>query len=270
VINIRNRKAYVLAALAIVLAALMLLASSCISDPDRDRRRPDPGYNPDRNGGLWLNHPAALGVSRRPLPAPSVVVHAGHGGTYGTSGDSTMSDTYLPPEQRAPYLLARRVCGAVCGTAGNGDVIDVSRGGQRLIDGVDHNLVDDWPGILAARSWTTIFVLIGTDDLYGSPSADWEAAYLQIYNQAAAAGARVVPCLILPLVQNKRQLYLREPQREELNRWIRTTFPSYVDTEAALAEPGGIGLSPAYDSGDGMHLNAAGVVVLANALYARI
>lgn len=46
----------VLTFVAIVLAALYLVASC---GPD-DRTRPDPGYNPDRNGGLWLDEGGQL------------------------------------------------------------------------------------------------------------------------------------------------------------------------------------------------------------------
>lgn len=247
----------VLLAAVMSLVAVMLLMAEC------ERQKPEP-YNPSRTGTIWR-------LAGR--PAPSSIVRKNHGGTYYTSGDSIMAATYLPIEQRTALLLAAKVCGALCGQPGQPDVRDVSRGGQRLIDGDGHNLIDDWAGELASVPHpTTIVLLIGTDDLYGSPSADWEAAYLQLRDQALASGTRLMPCLITPLVQNERMLYLREAQREDLNAWLRRAFGpgNYVDTEAVLATPGGIGLNPIYDSGDGMHLTAAGVAVLANAIYDRI
>lgn len=251
-----------LAPLVALLAVLVLLFGAMADCQRDDRRKPSPPYNPDRNGGLWLRD--VRGVIPVPSGGPVMKHRAPPTGIYGTAGDSTMAGTYLPAEQRTPYLLGQSLPAPA-------SVVDVSRGGQRLIDGDAHNLADDWPGILAERPWYAIFVLVGTDDLYGSPSADWKAAYARMRDQATEKGVQLVPCLILPLVQAKRDLYLREPQREELNHWLRVTFADtgYVDTEAALAMPGSVGLNPIYDNGDGMHLNAAGAAVLARIIRER-
>lgn len=41
-----------LLAFIVVLVVALLLMADCQRD---DRTRPDPGYDPDRNGGLWLD-----------------------------------------------------------------------------------------------------------------------------------------------------------------------------------------------------------------------
>lgn len=248
--------------LALVVIAGVLVLASCVSDPDRDRNhnRPRPQYT----GGIWRYQPAALGTTRRPWSPGSGVAHR-LPITVAQSGDSIISAGYLPAEQRTASLVR-------AGLPGDWSLVDESRGGQRLIGGNAHNLVDDWPGILAESHAKIIYVEIGTDDLYGSSDADWEAAYRQIADQATAAGVRIVPCLLTPLVLSKRDLYLREPQRERFNAWLVQAFgeEGVVDLPAVLAAPGSVELDSIYDDGDGMHLDAAGVAVMAAAILAKI
>jgi hypothetical protein len=55
-----------------------------------------------------------------------------------------------------------------------------------------------------------------------------------------------------------------------VNRWIRSSgiFDGLVDAYTALVDPHRPGyMLPAYDSGDGLHPNAAGYLRLAQAVY---
>lgn len=106
-----------------------------------------------------------------------------------------------------------------------------------------------------------VFLLIGTNDLgYGYSSGTWQANYSSIVSQLQAAGITVICCLLLPR---------NDISVTTFNNWIIANYPSnYIDTYTPLWSGSGTGLKNTYDSGDGLHPNAAGDVVLANTIMA--
>lgn len=214
-----------------------------------------------------------LGAAARPgqpVPGP-VTKHPFKQHVVALAGDSIFATTYLPVPDRLVTRLTTLVCGSRCGQPLEGVVTDHAVGGSRLVGGTSNNLIDLWPSILTSTPRpTTIPVEIGTNDLFGTTDAQFEAAYLQLASQAAAAGEVILPCLITPL--NTSAFGAREAQLERLNTWLLGTFgaPFVVDLWTPLLAPGTHDLAAQYDSGDGMHPNAAGVDVMAHAVYARL
>lgn len=206
-----------------------------------------------------------------PPPGPGHPVrHNTYQHVYALAGDSIFGSAYLPVQDRMVTQLAGVFAAAEVGDAHPSVVTDHAVGGQRLVGGASNNLIDLWPGILSSSPRpTTIPVEIGTNDLFGSSDQQFEAAYLQLASQAAAAGVTILPCLITPLRQ--ATFGAREPQLERLNAWLVATFGAdfVVDLWTPLLQPGTHDLAAAFDSGDGMHPNAAGVAVMARAVYAR-
>jgi lysophospholipase L1-like esterase len=253
-------------ALFTVTILMLGLAAEC------DRGSGGDGYDPNSGDHMWRRAAVAtVAAGTAPLrgtPGPIARHHSPpHNAVIAVSGDSIVAEGNLPVVDRLVTKL-----GALEQAGGN-TVVDRTRGGQRLIDGTDPiNLVDDWPGLLISQPAPKIVVTeVGMDDLYGSPDDAWEAAYAQLDSQAMAAGVLLVPCLITPLNDAVGGHDLREPQRGRLNAWLLSYFGAarVVNTQTALAGANGQ-LDPAYDLGDGMHLNAAGVVVLAGAISARL
>lgn len=252
--------------LFLALFTLAVLTLGLMADCDKGDSGPG-SYNPKPGDNVWRLAPAAAVAVR---PAPSAFTGKTALPTYGRvvaiSGDSIVAEGNLA----VPDRLITKLTGLEGGAA---TVVDRTRGGQRLVDGTDPiNLIDDWPGLLATHpSPTVVMVEVGTDDLYGSPDADWEAAYTQLDAQAQARGVLLVPMLLTPLNDAANNHYLREPQRNRFNAWLKSHFgvTRVVDTPAVLALANGQ-LNPAYDFGDGMHLNAAGVAVLADAMAAHL
>ncbi|MFE7120191.1 SGNH/GDSL hydrolase family protein [Streptomyces sp. NPDC057654] len=117
-----------------------------------------------------------------------------------------------------------------------------------------------------------IIVLEGTNDLGsnagvhpGTPlTADQLIAGLgRLAQRAHAAGLRVHGGTITP---NGKLNARAEGMREDVNRWIRTSgaFDTVVDFDAALRDPADPHrMLPAYDGGDTVHPNDAGLRVMA-------
>lgn len=250
------------AAFTLLLLAMTVLALGLMAGCGKG----DSSYKPQPGDNTW--HLTAVQVATRPTPN---VFHGkvglpAIGRVVAISGDSIVAESNLAVGDR----LVTKLTGLEAGTA---TVVDRSRGGQRLIDGTDPvNLIDDWAPLLATHpNPTVVFVEVGTDDLYGSPDAGWEAAYTQLDAQAQARGVLLVPMLLTPLNDAANNHYLREPQRGRFNAWLLAHFGAarVLNTPAVLATANGQ-LNPLYDFGDGMHLNPAGVDVLANAMAQHV
>jgi lysophospholipase L1-like esterase len=210
-----------------------------------------------------------------------VAVHT-DGAAVVALGDSITDGTASThgADRRWPDLLAARRPGlgvVNAGIGGNRLLHDASGAVARRGQGALRRFDRDVAAVPGAR-W--LLVLLGTNDL-GHPGA---AAPLAEAVDAAAlvAGHR-------QLVARAHELGLRayggtvppfgghpdfgtpanEAARAELNAWLRTGggYDAVVDVDAALRDPADPArLAPAYDSGDGLHPNDAGMAALAGAV----
>lgn len=119
-----------------------------------------------------------------------------------------------------------------------------------------------------------VSVLGGTQDVRGGAAATTVEPTLQaIYDNAIASGMTVVVLTLFPLGGWGSWTAPIQAQLEALNTWILThcATPGFicVDTyNSALRS--GISIAAPYDSGDGLHPNAAGEAVVAALVKAAL
>ena len=123
------------------------------------------------------------------------------------------------------------------------------------------------------RSGATDVVLhIGTNDVAAGRSAEEIVSGLVAYaDRARSAGTRLVLTTITPSTAGAHGTPDAVAVREAVNAWVRTHSAAHAagvaDFAAAVADPADPArLAPAFDSGDGLHLSAAGYRALADAL----
>ena len=109
-------------------------------------------------------------------------------------------------------------------------------------------------------------VLIGANDvLNGVAAATIEA------NLTAIAATMDDPhfVCILPCGNHASWSAGKEAVRVAVNTWIKANLPLYTDAEAILGDshPTQPVLRAQYDSGDGLHINGSGDLVLAEAIF---
>jgi lysophospholipase L1-like esterase len=116
------------------------------------------------------------------------------------------------------------------------------------------NSLSALPEILAHRPGTVV-LKIGSNDLYfGYPASQWQTQYASLAALLRASGIRVRHCL--PLPRNNVDV-------TPLVSWIYSNYPSneVINTWTPFLQ-GAHSLNPAYDSGDGVHPNDAGHLLL--------
>jgi lysophospholipase L1-like esterase len=213
------------------------------------------------------------------LSGLDVVPTAAHG-TVVAFGDS-ITDGYNTPAgayHRWSDDLARRLAGVH-----PMGVVDAGLGGNRVLTDVPNI----WQGISAIKRFAhdalgqpgvrDVILMEGINDIgnnagpNGAPltAQDLITGYQNLIRQAHAARVRLIGGTILP---DKGAGYYSEPAeaiRQAANTWIRTSgaFDGVVDFDKALADPANpAALNPAFDSGDHLHPNEAGMQALANAV----
>jgi len=227
---------------------------------DHTRDDGDGNYVAARTSWFYLSE-----VDLVPTVARSTVVAFGDSIT---DGYNTPAGAY----QRWPDDLARRLAGS-CG------VVDAGLGGNRVLTDVPNI----WQGISALKRFAhdalgqagvrTVILLEGVNDLHaaintaGGPltAQDLISGYQQLIAQARQAGVRIIGGTIMP----DNEPADREAMRQAVNTWIRTSgaFDGVVDFDQAMADPANPhSLNPAYDSGDHLHPNPAGMQAMANAV----
>jgi lysophospholipase L1-like esterase len=138
--------------------------------------------------------------------------------------------------------------------------------------------------VLAQPGARYLIVLIGVNDL-GHPgttapaaevvtAADLIAGHGQLIARAHDAGLRAFGATVLPFKGDTLGFYSAENERKRsaLNHWIRTSgeYDGVVDFDAAVRDPADpLRLAPAYNSGDGLHPNDAGMAAMAGAVPLR-
>jgi lysophospholipase L1-like esterase len=130
-----------------------------------------------------------------------------------------------------------------------------------------------------------LIVLLGVNDL-GHPGTtapasevvtadDLIAGHRQLIARAHLAGLRAYGATVLPFKDDTLGFYSPENERKRaaLNHWIRTSgeYDAVIDFDAAIRDrTDPLRLAPAYDSGDHLHPNDAGMAVLAAAVPLRL
>jgi lysophospholipase L1-like esterase len=205
-----------------------------------------------------------------------------------TNGSTTQADT----NHRWPDLLANRLRDT--------GVLNLGVAGNRLLHdpnppaGSDAQNYAVFFGQAALRRFDRdvgaqpgaryVIVLLGVNDL-GHPGTvappsetvsaeDIIAAHRQLITRAHAEGLEIFGATILPFKDDTLGFYspANEAKREAVNRWIRTSgeYDGVVDFDRAMGDPADpIRLNPAYDSGDHLHPNDAGMAAMAAAVPLR-
>jgi lysophospholipase L1-like esterase len=193
-------------------------------------------------------------------------------GTVVAIGDSITDGSSATDNanRRWPDYLARRLqaesggqrLGVVNAGIGGNRVVTNSptvQQGTAAMTRFSHDVLTQ-PGVKNA------IVLEGINDINNSSvTADQIiAGYQTMIDQAHQAGVRIIGGTILP---NSSQTAAKAAIRAQVNDWIRTSgaFDAVIDFDAALRDPANPAqLLPAYDSGDHLHPNSAGMQAIAN------
>ena len=220
-------------------------------------------------------------------------------GAVVTLGDSITNgaDTDANLNHRWPDLLAGRLRAAGIDRG----VVNVGVSGNRLLHDPNPPAGSDAEAyaaffaqsalrrfdrdVLAQPGAEHLIVLLGVNDL-GHPgtaapaaetvsAADLIAGHRQLIARAHQAGLRAHGATVLPFKDDTLGFYsaANERKRAALNHWIRTggEYDSVVDFDAAVRDrTDPLRLAPAYDSGDHLHPNDAGMAVLAAAVPLRL
>nr|WSZ20589.1 RICIN domain-containing protein [Streptomyces canus] len=194
-------------------------------------------------------------------------------GTVVAIGDS-ITDGSLATDnanQRWPDYLARRLQ-AESGGQRLG-VVNAGIGGNRVV----HDSPSTQQGIAAVTRFShdvltqpgvkDVILLEGINDInstaFPTTADQIIAGYRTMIDQAHQAGVRIIGGTILPASQTAD----KAATRAKVNDWIRTSgaFDAVIDFDAALRDPANPAqLLPAYDGGDHVHPNSAGMQAMAN------
>ncbi|SDF54720.1 Lysophospholipase L1 [Lentzea fradiae] len=119
--------------------------------------------------------------------------------------------------------------------------------------------------VLFSREVREVVMLGGINDVQRDvTAADVIAGIRSIRQRCEQAGARFRVGTVTPWRGWPNWSEARERQRQELNAWIRATFPDAIDFDAALRDPADLlRLRPEFDSGDHLHPNADAFGVMA-------
>ncbi|MER6913398.1 SGNH/GDSL hydrolase family protein [Streptomyces sp. NPDC000594] len=162
----------------------------------------------------------------------------------------------LPPHRRLGVLNA--------GIAGN----------RLLLDGTGPSVLARFDADVLSRAGVrAVIVMIGINDIKGTPAQTDPAAFTDAYRSLVARahdrGVRVIGGTIAPYAGHSGYTEAREAVRQSVNRFIRDgeVFDGVADFDAAVRDPGQPNrILPAYDPGDHLHFNDAGLQAMADAV----
>ncbi|MFF8726123.1 SGNH/GDSL hydrolase family protein [Streptomyces sp. NPDC015171] len=202
------------------------------------------------------------GVDVRGITAGSVVAF----GDSLTDGNGSTPDT----NRRWPDRLAERLRGLRLG------VLNAGISGNRLLrDGTGPSALARLDADALDRAGVrALVVLEGINDIKGSPEASDAAAYADAYRtlvaRAHARGIRVIGVTLTPYRGYSAWTAARETVRQRVNSLIRTgkIFDAVADADAVVRDPADpVRILPAYDPGDHLHFNDAGMAAVADTVH---
>ncbi len=208
--------------------------------------------------------------------------------------------TTVDANHRWPDFLARRLQGQA--SLREVGVLNKGIGGNRLLH--DGNTLPGLPfsgigplfgdsalsrfdrDVLAQPGVRCVIVLLGINDI-GQPTSlappseavtveEMIFGYRQLIARAHERGLRIIGATMTPFQGTTIAGYYseaNEAKRAAVNRWIRTSgeFDGVVDFDRAVRDPAQpLRMLPAYDSGDHLHPNDAGMRAMADAIPLRL
>jgi lysophospholipase L1-like esterase len=243
----------------------------------------------DVAGGRDRGHSGRDGAhpERGGLPGPSDLPgHDSSAGTIVALGDSITdgaistpgADNRYPDELAERLAAAGRTAGVVnAGINGNKLRTDSTCLGESALNRFARDVLDQ-PGV------RTVIVLEGINDIgmAGQPDTGCGAspvvtaaeiidAHRQLIRAAHTEGVRVIGATLTPVKGNEfgYDTPHNEEIRDTVNHWIRTSgaHDAVADFDRALADPADPdAMLPAYDAGDHLHPNDAGMRAMAAAI----
>lgn len=200
-------------------------------------------------------------------------------GAIGIIGDSITDGVASTPDtnRRWPDVLQRRLLAEPrlarlatlnAGISGNQVTRAHPTFGEAAVDRVVPDLLD-LSGLRA------LVFLEGINDIGGNTppratAAEIIAGYRQLIAAARAHGLAVMALTLTPTAPNPGLPGHTDEQavavRRDVNHWLRTSgeLDAVFDAEAALADPATGVLAAAFDNGDGLHPNDAGMEAIAS------
>ncbi|MEV6942822.1 SGNH/GDSL hydrolase family protein [Streptomyces sp. NPDC051172] len=198
-----------------------------------------------------------------------------------TDGYHSSTGTYT----RWPDFLARRL------GAGPGpqrlSVVDAGIGGNRVLTDVPN----PWQGVSALKRFRhdalgrpgvkDVILFEGINDIGNNAGPDGRpltaqdliAGYRTLIDQAHAAHVHVIGATLMPDEGNGYYTPAAEAIRQSVNRWIRAgnAFDGVIDFDRTMRDPANpTALDPAYDSGDHIHPDDAGMKAMSDAIDLRL
>ncbi|MFI0962712.1 SGNH/GDSL hydrolase family protein [Streptomyces sp. NPDC021080] len=206
------------------------------------------------------------------------VLGAPAAGSVVALGDSITDGTGSSPDanHRWPDLLAARLRGLPAHRRPG--VLNAGISGNRLLlDGRGPSALTRLDADVFSRAGVrAMIVLEGVNDIKGTPEQTdpcaLEDAYRLVVRRAHARGITVVGGTITPYGGHAAYTPAREAVRQAVNAAIRThrIFDAVADLDAAVRDPAHPDrILPAYDPGDHLHFNDAGMSALADTIDLR-
>lgn len=204
------------------------------------------------------------------------VVTLGDSITDGVASTVDANNRY-PDELAERLVAARQPTGVInAGISGNRLLRDSPCFGEDALDRFERDVLGQ-PGV------GTVIVLEGINDIgmggdgFGDcapPSPEVTAQELieghrTLIRAAHEAGVTAIGATLLPIKGSFYDTPGAEAVRDAVNHWIRTSgeYDAVVDLDRVMADPADRDrLNPAYDGGDGLHPNDAGMHAMAAAI----
>lgn len=166
------------------------------------------------------------------------------------------------PDQLARRLQAAGIPQAIVNAGLTGNSIDCAIGlpqdGPDAVERLDRD-------VLSKAGINAVFLFEGTNDLANFCTAtQLQAAITTLVAHLHAKGIPVIGATLIPRIDLHFSPQA-EIDRQTVNAWIRTgqVFDEFIDFDVAVRAADG-GWNAQYDSGDQVHLNPAGYLLLAN------